>query len=406
MEIRGARESELDEVVDLQCLVYRPDGHERYRRYVREDPSYRPDQTRVVVVNGRVVASLRVWERRMRIGSCIVRMGGVGSVCTHPDYRRVGYATALMKDAVSYMRAVGYDLSVLFSIIPQRFYRKLGWASVPLAKFRVTQRQAAKPSETDWQVPPFDEGRDLEQVIALYDAYNAHQSGSIVRTRAYWRSGPSRIRQILPTIVARCGETLGGYLNYQTSEKQAHILEVAYNRDKPTALIALVDQLLRVCEQKQIEEIHGEMPHWHPLVDLLVEKSMGDLSPTGDAKMMLYPVNLPVLLRQLLPDLQSRLNAANRKFPPTALAFVVNEQRAVLRLHDSGELQVFNEHTNAIELPLPGHIFWRALLGESSWLRLESSLAMLSVTVTADASALLSILFPQQDVIFWGPDYY
>jgi len=100
MEIRGVHESELEEMVNLQCLVFRPDGHERYWGYVQGDSSYRHDQSRVVVVNGGIVATLRMWERRMRIGSCIVRMGGIGGVCTHPDYRGVGYATALMKDTI------------------------------------------------------------------------------------------------------------------------------------------------------------------------------------------------------------------------------------------------------------------------------------------------------------------
>ena len=76
MEIRGVRESELAEMIDLQCRVFRPDGHERYQKYVHTDPSYRYDQSRVVVVNGQMVSTLRVWEREMRIGSIAIPMGG------------------------------------------------------------------------------------------------------------------------------------------------------------------------------------------------------------------------------------------------------------------------------------------------------------------------------------------
>ena len=141
MEIRGVREPELMEMIDLQCQVFRPDGHERYRQYVRTDPSYRYDQSRVVVVNGQIVSTLRVWEREMRIGSIAVPMGGIGGVGTHPDHQGVGYATALMKDTITYMRTVGYEVGVLFSAIPCAFYRKLGWASVPLAGFQVTRRR-------------------------------------------------------------------------------------------------------------------------------------------------------------------------------------------------------------------------------------------------------------------------
>ena len=406
MEIRGIRESELAEMIDLQCRVFRPDGHERYWQYVRTDPSYRYDQSRVVVVKGRIVSTLRVWEREMRIGSIAVPMGGIGGVGTHPDHQGAGYATALMKDTVTYMRTVGYDVGVLFSAIPCAFYRKLGWASVPLAGFRVTRRQSAGLGETEWRVEPFDEERDLKASIVLYDGYNAERSGSLVRTRSYWNSGPARLREILPTVVARHEDRFGGYLNFQVNGKSVNIFEVAYDRKQPQALTALASHLLQVCEQEGVEELHGDMPDRHPMVDLLVEGTAGDTFLTGNSAMMLYPVNLLALLQRLLPELQTRLDAANQKFAPISICFAVNDQEAGLRLHDDGTLQTFDSDERAIRLTLPGHLFWRALLGESSWSQLEPTLHQRRISVDVELAALLSILFPQQEVIFWGPDHY
>ena len=51
MEVRSVHKSELEETVHLNCLVFRPDGHARYRQYVEGDCSYQLDQTRVVVVD-------------------------------------------------------------------------------------------------------------------------------------------------------------------------------------------------------------------------------------------------------------------------------------------------------------------------------------------------------------------
>ena len=406
MEIRGIRESELAEMIDLQCRVFRPDGHERYWQYVRTDPSYRYDQSRIVVVNGQIVSTLRVWEREMRIGSIAVPMGGIGGVGTHPDHQGAGYATALMKDTIAYMRTVGYDVGVLFSAIPCAFYRKLGWASTPLAGFRVTRRRNIGLEETEWRVESFDEGRDLEPAIALYDSYNAEQSGSLVRVRSYWDSGPARLRDILPTLVARHGDSLGGYLNFQVDGKSVNILEVAYDRTQPQALTALVSHLLPVCEREGVEELYGDIPHRHPMIDLLVEGTTGDIFLTGNSAMMLYPVNLLALLQRLLPELQARLDAANQKFAPISVCFAVNDQEAGLRLHDDGTLQTFGSDERAIRLALPGHLFWRVLLGESSWGQLEPTLHQGGIAVETGIAALLSILFPQREVIFWGPDHY
>ena len=407
MEIRGIRESELEEMIDLQCTVFLPDGHERYSCYIREDQSYQPEQTRVIVVDGRIVATLRIWERQMRIGECIVRMGGIGGVGTHPDYRGAGYATAMLEDAIAYMQASGYDLSILFSIIPCGFYRRLGWACVPMEGVRITRQQTVGLGETDWNVMRFNEERDLEAVATLYNEYNAQQSGSIVRSRAYWDMGPSRIRGVLPTVVAQREGTLGGYLNFQIEGGQAHINELAYNRTDATALLALTNHFLHLCDEQDVEDICAEIPHRHPMVDLLVEGTTGDLALTGTTSMMVRAINLPVLLRQLLPQMQSRLNASNGQFAPVSIGFVVNEQQAVLRLADSGQLQVFNAAANAVPLTIPERFFWRTLLGESSWSRLEPTLKVCSTSsITQEVSSLLSVLFPQQEMVFWGPDHY
>ncbi len=406
MEIRGVRESELAKMIDLQCRVFRPDGHERYSQYVHTDPSYRYDQSRVVVVNGEIVSTLRVWKREMRIGSIAVPMGGIGGVGTDPDHQGAGYATALMKDTIAYMRTVGYDVGVLFSAIPCAFYRKLGWASVPLAGFRVTRRASIGLGEAGWRVVTFDEGRDIEDCIALYDKHNAQQSGSLVRVRSYWESGPARLRDILPTVVARRKNMLGSYLNFQVGEKSVNILEVAYDRTQPAALTALVNHLLQICEREDVEELYGDIPHRHPMVDLLVEGTAGDTFLTGNSAMMLYSVNLPALFKRFLPELQARFDAANQTFAPVSICFALNDQEVELRLLDDGTLQTFDSAEASIRLALPGHLFWRILLGESSWSQLEPTLDQQQIAVDPAISSLLSILFPQREVIFWGPDHY
>ena len=406
MEIRGIHESELEEMIDLQCQVFRPDGHERYWQYVRAEPSYRYDQSRVVVVDGQVVSTLRVWERQMRIGSIAIPMGGIGGVGTHLDHRGAGYATALMKDTIDYMRTVGYDVGVLFSAIPCTFYRKLGWASVPLAGFRVTRRQNVGLEETEWHVEAFDEERDLEASIALYDKHNAQQSGALVRPRSYWDSGTARLRNILPTTVARQGNRFGGYLNFQIEGQGANILEVAYDRTHPQALTALVSHLLQVCEREGVEELHGDIPHRHPMVNLLTEGTAGDTFLTGNSAMMLYAVNLSMLFRRLLPELQTRVDAANQKFAPVSICFVLNNQEAGLRLLDDGTLQTFEPDEQTTRLAIPEHLFWQALLGEASWDQLEPTLHQRGITVERQLAALLSTLLPQREVIFWAPDHY
>ena len=287
MEIRAARESELEQVVELCCLAFNPDGHERYWQYVKGDSSYRLPQTRVVVVNDRVISTLRVWERRMRVGDSLVTMGGIGGVCTHPNYRGVGYASALMQDTIGYLQTTGCDLGVLFTIIPEAFYQRLGWTSLPLHGFSVTYNSATPVTDSsDWQITDFNPETDLDAVAALYDLASTEQSGTIARTRAYWDMAPSRIRGILPTVIAQRNGHVEGYLNYEIDRKRVEVREVAYAPDNPSVLDALVSHLLQAYAAEAIEEIEGRLPAQHPFVERLIARCNGQVTPTKDTTMI------------------------------------------------------------------------------------------------------------------------
>ena len=406
METRGMHEDEIEEMIELLCLINRPDGHDRYRRYIQGDSSYTWEQTRVVVAEGRIRSTLRIWDRLMRIGPSVVRMGGIGGVSTHPEARRKGYASAMMRDAVGYMAASGYDLGVLFSEIPFVFYRRLGWECVPQAGFRIRRRQDGPVRQTRWQVDSFREGRDLEQVVELHQSYNVQQSGAILRPRFYWDTEPARIRDLLPTIVARRGDVLGGYMNFLADGKEVEVLEIAYDRGDPDILGALVDRLLQYCQDEGIEEICGEIPHRHPLVDALVQGSGGDLALSGSTSMMFYAVNFLSLMQKLLPDLQGRLDASGQKFPPLALGFTLNGQTCVLRLEASGKLQADRAAKPEEIVNLPGEFLWRLLVGESSLEQVQPALRARRIALDPKLAAFLAVLFPAQEMIFWGNDHF
>ena len=405
MEIRAARESELEQVVELCCISFNPDGHERYWQYVRGDSSYRLPQTRVVVVNDTVVSTLRVWERRMRVGASLVTMGGIGGVCTHPNYRGVGYASALMRDTIDYLRTTGCDLGVLFTIIPEAFYQRLGWTSLPLHGFNVTCNLMTQTADSSgWQVTDFNPETDLDAVAALYDLTNAEQSGTIARTRAYWDMAPSRIRGVLPTVIARQNGRIGGYLNYEIEGKRVEVREVGYAPDNSLVLDALVSHFLQMCEAQDIEEISGRFPSQHPFAERLIARCNGRIVPTEYTAMMLYAVNLPVLLRRLVVGWESRIADAEEKFPPLAVKLpAFNNQQIGLRHNADGTLQIVPEDADAIDLgvDLSEADFWQLLFGEIGWEQVNPD-----ALVSPEISAFLEMLFPKRDVIFWAPDQY
>ena len=406
MEIRAVRESELEQVVELSCIAFNPDGHERYWQYVQGDSSYRPSQTRVVVVNDKVVSTLRVWERRIRVGASLVTMGGIGGVCTHPNYRGVGYASALMRDTIGYLRATGYDIGALFTIIPEAFYQRLGWTSVPLHGFNITCNSAADTKcPSGWQVTDFfNTETDLDTVVRLYDIANAQQSGAIARTRAYWDMAPSRIRDVLPTVVACQSGHISGYLNYEIDEKTAEVREVGYVSNNPEILDALVSHLLKACEARAVEKIKGRFLSQHPFAERLIARGNSSVTSTEYTGMMLYAVSPSVFLRRLVVGWESRIANAEGRFPPLAVKLpVINNEQTVLRHNADGTLQIVDGDTNAVDLgvDLSEADFWQLLFGEIGWEQISSD-----AKVSSEISAFLGVLFPKRDVIFWVPDQY
>lgn len=402
MEIRAVRESELEEMIALQCKVFRSDGYERYTQYIRGDSSYTLDQTRIVLENGRIVSTLRIWDRELRIGAGTVRMGGIGGVGTDPDHRGRGYASALVQEAVEHMHQAGYDAGMLFSVLPCSFYRRLGWGSLPMEGFRIRRASPTGPKPTSWTVEVFSE-EDLEQVVSLYDRCNAGLSGSLVRQKSYWDSTPARMRRILPTVVARHRDRVGGYLNYDSGDGVAVVLEVASDSEDGDSLVSLANHLIQHCEDREISEIHGELPQDHPLVHLLADRWDGDLTLTGHDKTMLYAANLRNLLDRLLAGLQAR--AGNGKSAPRPIRLDLNGQQCVVRLGALG-IEIVDSDPKAFPLTMPPAFFWRLAFGQASWNEILPVLQAMGHAVPSDVSDLLTILFPAREVICWAPDHF
>ena len=122
--------------------------------------------------------------------------------------------------------------------------------------------------------------------------------------------------------------------------------------------------------------------------------------------MMFYAVNFLSLMQKLLPDLQGRLDASGQKFPPLALGFTLNGQTCVLRLEASGKLQADRAAKPEEIVNLPGEFLWRLLVGESSLEQVQPALRARRIALDPKLAAFLAVLFPAQEMIFWGNDHF
>ncbi|MCS7221014.1 MAG: GNAT family N-acetyltransferase [Anaerolineae bacterium] len=183
-----ASEVELHQAVRLAAGAFRHPSFNldagQIVAWLRAHPAFRPELVRVRVADGRVISQLWIVDRVMRIGLAEWRMGGISALYTVPEARSQGHATALMKDALEFMRHSGFDVTVLYGM--NHFYRRFGYAVVwPLSRLQVPRREARTLGGSCALRPV--SSKDVPTLVNLYEQAWERRPGALIRTESYWR---------------------------------------------------------------------------------------------------------------------------------------------------------------------------------------------------------------------------
>ncbi len=305
IETRAVREDEIEETLALQRLVFRPDegvgALERYRTYVRDDPSYRLDQSRVLLEDGRIVAHLRVWDRAIRVRGAVIRAGGIGSVLTHPEYRGRGFSGALMRNTEAYMLNAGYDVGLLFTIIGTPFYEALGWTPIPLPTFAI-DLESEPTDRLPTHVRALDVVRDLDAVMAIYEQCSSRLTGPEMRPGDYWSAGPSRIRGVFPKWGVEQDADLCGYVTFDATGDRIWVKEGCVAPSHEEVFDDLARLICRCASRNGLTRVEGSLPVGHGLVRAL-EKVCGSIATwNSHDEMMLKGINWRTIKEKLKGD--------------------------------------------------------------------------------------------------------
>jgi len=424
MQIRALREDEIEQSIEHVSFVFGKPGHLRFRHHMTDDSTFAPEQSRVCVADGRIVSYVRVSDRPIHIGFAVVRMGGVGAVTTHPDYRGRGYSTTLLWDAVRYMEHASYDLSMLFTGIP-RHYARVGWAPFPEHSFRLV---AAEPPSLDapYTVRDFDERRDLDAVIDIYNRYNEQRSGAMARSRQHWLDQHSRDLGILPSWVverhARLSTRPANGPGAHPSEVVAYLRgsatelhELAYLPEHQQAVVPICARAMREAPQAASRSpaevspqgeplIRGDLTKSHPALEFLAQWSPRPIRHEETEGMMLRVIRLAPLMQKIAPVLEQRLSRAG--LLPRRRAICIREQGQAARIVVEGNhLHVEAEDGGDVILEPGTRNFFKLLLGDSIFTQLRELIPG-AQPIAPDDAALLDLLFPKQEPVYYGCDHF
>jgi len=140
---RGTRPEEIDRVIELINLVFRPETHSMQDEYPCIYRADNAENLRIMLHRGRPVSHIGFMVRHVNLLGVRLKVGSVGGVCTHVDYRGKGLATILLGDVEETLRSRGADVVLISG--PRGLYTRNGFAKAGLTSvFYLTSAAAQR----------------------------------------------------------------------------------------------------------------------------------------------------------------------------------------------------------------------------------------------------------------------
>lgn len=265
MEIRSLKESELEEHAELVYVSYsheeelqpgsmltRPDW---WLQGIRSDPYYKPEQTRVMVMDGRLVSSVSCYIRQSYIDGRTAKTVCIGSVCTHPEYRRRGLLRQVLRNAIEWMTEHGILWSYLYG--SEDIYGSSGWRNMTAWSLDV-DLNVSECFGKDISIRAVEPERDVHALVKIYNSFNSQLTGPTCRTVEYWQRRILGKRATGFYILERNDQAIGYY-----AEADGGVFEIGWLGSPRDILAAVLRQwpgrtvYLPICNSLIIEDLQG-----------------------------------------------------------------------------------------------------------------------------------------------------
>lgn len=375
-----------------------------------DNPFYEPND-RVLVRRGmRVLSHAQVTQRTIHFGSQLLPVAGLHAVATFPEFRRQGFASAVVEWSEEVMREDGALFGTLVTNEPH-FFRARGWVvcgrhSLARAHTRhvlaeLSNRGVPAPADMP-HIRPLRQV-ELPSVINVYTQATQSSYGQLDRTEAYWRwlasrGGFDHIFVAMGGSDRRAWDAFDSPVIGYVVVKENQILELMtlphisgeFTREQ------IAEQLLaRACheaiEQDQnVVQFHA--PHREPLFDLF-RIAGGELHQReqflGEVPMAKL-FDPAAFIARIAPTLQERLVAAGLKTAELGLS--IENERRVLSVSRRG-VKFKSGSLGRNYLKLNEAEFVRLLLGHD---QLGAAITQKRVHAsTRQARELAKVLFPE-----------
>lgn len=258
------------------------------------------DTSRIVMDGDKLIQHWGVWGYLMRVESVHLKVGGIGAVVTHPEYRKQGLMHRAAQSSFDAMLEDGYDLSILRG----RHYAKIGYARAwNYVTYRIKLDELPR-LELSKPYRPLEPER-VGEMDALYNRTHAHFTGTAVRP-TYRNRYPDDIG-----VYAWFddGGRLDGYIRALPDEDNPKAFQCLEAAGDPIQGLAVLGEVFKNGDCESLACF--TLPHDHPMLQYLrkgaciVENRYFDVSGWR-----VKVINLESALQKLTPLFEERLTTS------------------------------------------------------------------------------------------------
>lgn len=236
--------------------------------------SYEP---RVMLMDGRIIANVSLVRYQIYLNGKIVPIGGIGSVVTHPDYQRKGYAKILLEERLRNMQEESTHISILLTELPWA-YESLGWKIVP-QNYQIIDLAGQKDNKVDPNISITEDIDRIRSIVGLYSDTAPSLNGAIKREPAYWEDYyfggvTGFIGSGDRFLLYEKGSELLGYARMHDEETQMLVAEIVAKEWNSDILEKLLRSVMKITYDKGYHKLVLGLQENHPLRKQVIEMEL------------------------------------------------------------------------------------------------------------------------------------
>jgi GNAT superfamily N-acetyltransferase len=326
---RSARIEELREVVKLVSWVFSFDKYgisiDRIFPHVFCESNI--DNLRIIVCDGKVVSHLAIWEGLLYFYGIQLKIGLIGCVCTHPDYRMRGYASMLVSDAFTKLRRDDVDLVMVSGA--RMLYSRVGCVESGILYDYVIPADRAELFKDRIGGVEIEEyrGDDALDLVELYQ-----------REPIRFRRSYDEFKLLVDRIFTVSVEAKGYasiYLSYKMGRVISYVVLLRWPGSSLATVIeyagsrtGILSMLYDTARMHGVDRIRLQIPYgeW----DLVASLESYGLKPEASYAPASFAIlNPPVFIEKIKPYIEERIGVG--------LDFKVSPRDGYIELYASGE---------------------------------------------------------------------